>query len=413
MLFIIVTIILVGAIIFAVFTVVAVMWHQRRISQDAKCAQSSKKNNAPSTKTLYGLASQRTTMKAPSPSLSANSEEAPTPDRVSEKLRLQRSTKNFNRSVHFVEALSGAVGQFKASCRAGKVPPGFSASVPPNYKGMLRRFYKTHNEKKLWDTDNILKEFKRKEALLFRVASKKYGAPNYLLQFRSPMDRSSNPFSDAPTANGIKTLDLDKIVLLVERMLNAQEEFRNGGKPWQIDVGFHYTDPGSLQSIETLGLLNRKERKSHGIAVPHNGSKYGEGVYTSDPQAFHDYGSVGLIVARLKGVPMECNIAEKGYTNGNTCITSKGIPSLVVLEKGFQVVPLVQYPMNVFATSEEGLKYLNALQRKLQDLLNLHFNLLRPQVAPARPPITTRPAVNLGVHSILDRQNTGMGLDIV
>ncbi|KAL3893551.1 MAG: hypothetical protein SGARI_008106 [Bacillariaceae sp.] len=135
-----------------------------------------------------------------------------------------------------------------------------------------------------------------------------------------------------------------------------------------------------LDSIETNGLLNQEERGTHGISGDFHGAIYGEGIYTADPQAYQDYGKVGLIVARLKGTQMHHKAAEKGYTKGNTCITSKHNRSLVVLEKRFQVVPLVQYPMEVFATNDEGLSYLKALQHRIQTLLDQHFNTPAPQV---------------------------------
>jgi hypothetical protein len=80
------------------------------------------------------------------------------------------------------------------------------------------------------------------------------------------------------------------------------------------------------------------------------------------------------MVARLKGVALDYETAQSGYTKGNMCITHNRRPSLVVLEKRFQCVPLVQYPTELFATNHEGLGILSGLQSKIQNLLDENCN---------------------------------------
>ena len=68
-------------------------------------------------------------------------------------------------------------------------------------------------------------------------------------------------------------------------------------------------------------VLNREERSTQQIDSRHRGSRYGEGIYTAgDAQSFSDYGDVGLMLVRLKGVEMDSEEAERGYSKGNNSI---------------------------------------------------------------------------------------------
>ena len=88
------------------------------------------------------------------------------------------------------------------------------------------------------------------------------------------------------SADFIKPVATDDIVILTERMLVKQEEFRKAGKPCVIDLGFHYTQPENLQSIQAGGLMTKQERDSNKIRARHNGSALGDGVYTAQTVSY-------------------------------------------------------------------------------------------------------------------------------
>jgi hypothetical protein len=187
--------------------------------------------------------------------------------------------------------------------------------------------------------------------------------------------------SQDPAADGcsvVQPVSLDAMVFLAERLLEAQEQFRTEGaaqgRPCSIDIGYHYTKPENLDHIQTDGLLNRADRDSRQILSSSNGARYGEGIYTgSDPQSFSDYGPVGLMVLRLKGVEMDADEAGKGYSKGNNSITSLKRPGLVVLEKSEQCLPVIQFLTDDLSTNQRGLAHLSYLERRIQSLLVEHF----------------------------------------
>lgn len=96
----------------------------------------------------------------------------------------------------------------------------------------------------------------------------------------------------------------DDIVALAERLLEAQAEFWNAGKPYQVDIGYQCMSEENMSRIKTDGLLSRVEREQRHIQATYHGSSYGEGVYITgnNPTDFlGSYGSVGLLVLRLRG----------------------------------------------------------------------------------------------------------------
>lgn len=199
--------------------------------------------------------------------------------------------------------------------------------------------------------------------------------------------KSSRPQQNRPSqaslpACQVRTVSTDDMVFLAERLFEAQERFRKEGggqRPHSIDIGYHYTKQEYLDRIRTDGLMNRQERDSQKIASSYNGSRYGEGIYTADdPQSFSDYGPVGLMVLRLKGVEMDVKESNKGYAKGNNSITSTRQSSLVVLEKRFQCLPVIEFSADL-ATNQRGLAHLKRLERMVHCLLEEHFNARRPK----------------------------------
>ena len=117
------------------------------------------------------------------------------------------------------------------------------------------------------------------------------------------------------------------MVFTTERLLQAQEKFRSEGRPFSVDIGYHYTQSANLDRIQTDGLLSRPERKANKIKSKHNGSAYGEGIYTArDVSFFHGsrYGDMCLMVARLKGIS---SVSPKGHQydcNNNSVLVTQG-----------------------------------------------------------------------------------------
>ena len=180
-----------------------------------------------------------------------------------------------------------------------------------------------------------------------------------------------NKGNDCP----LKILANDDLVFLAERIFLRQEIFCSDDKCRRVDIGYHYTKPEYLNRIRTDGLLNQKERSSKQISSNYNGSRYGEGIYTAnDAHSFSDYGSVGLMVLRLKGESMDAKEAGRGYDNGNDSITSRKRPSLLVLKDCSQCLPVIQFPAEEFSTSQEGLARLRLFERKLQCLVEDYFH---------------------------------------
>lgn len=272
-----------------------------------------------------------------------------------------------------------------------------------------------------------------KEGMMFQELSQKYNAPNpldfFLASIGSPLllpssgaTRKTSPTTGTMAAKAapsgglqqeqqrqqsltdsamdgssvVKTVALDDMVFLAERLFEAQEAFRTEGashqRPYSIDTGYHYTKRQNLDRIQTDGLLTQEDRKRRKILSKHNGSSFGEGIYTScDPQTYSYFGPVGLIVLRLKGKEMDAEEAGKGYTKGNNSITSKSRPGLVVLEKSTQCLPIIQFSTDDLSTNERGLAHLSYLQRKIQCLVEEHFH--DPRIVGG--PVVTPPLIFL------------------
>ena len=165
---------------------------------------------------------------------------------------------------------------------------------------------------------------------------------------------------------GVDPVAVDDMVFLAENMLRAQNEFRMKGLPWKVDIGYHYTKEENMARIKTDGLLSRAERHENQIKSSFNGEAYGPGIYTgNDCESFCSYGKVGLIVARLKGLELDPKKSKKGYDLGNTSISSG---ALVVLQKAYQCLALIQFPRN--KRHEAVQEYTSGLQSLLQEFFN-------------------------------------------
>jgi hypothetical protein len=162
---------------------------------------------------------------------------------------------------------------------------------------------------------------------------------------------------------GISAVSKDDMVFLAERMFDKQDEFRKANKPVTIDIGYHYTTTLSLGRIKTDGLLTKSERATSNIGAKNHGSVYGDGVYTgNNPFAFRQFGPVGLLVARLKGVvrlaatkqdllpdgSFDTIIGNKKKNHEGNTVALQRAKHLdyfdeVVMQSSSQCIPLVKY----------------------------------------------------------------------
>ncbi|GKY93857.1 E3 ubiquitin-protein ligase dtx3l [Mayamaea pseudoterrestris] len=162
--------------------------------------------------------------------------------------------------------------------------------------------------------------------------------------------------SGVPT--GVTTVAIDDLVFLVVRMLAKQKEFKSLSICSHVDIGFHWTRHENMKRIRTDGLLTFKERSKRQIHAKHNGSTYGDGVYTSDLHTSHkDFGPVCLLVARLKGATS--NVVSDSTTYEQS--------PMVVLRSSAQVVPLIQ-----FTTASDNL--VHQYKSRLQALIDIFIN---------------------------------------
>ena len=165
---------------------------------------------------------------------------------------------------------------------------------------------------------------------------------------------------------GAEPVSADDMVFLAEHLFQTQQQFREQGLPSAVDLAFHYTSKENMSRIRTDGLLSKAERESMNIRSAFNGEVYGQGIYTgSDPLSFSSYGSVGLIIARLKGLEMDPVKSRRRYEKGNTSIT-KG--PLVVLEKSSQCLAIMQFPRN------NGDAVMRVYREDLQKAIDSFFN---------------------------------------
>ena len=193
----------------------------------------------------------------------------------------------------------------------------------------------------------------------------------------------------------------DDMVFLAEKTFVMQEHFRLAGKPTRVDLGYHYTNEASLESIKSNGLMSKRERDQSSISVSrNNGASYGDGVYTANNMfAFRKFGSVGLLVARLQGKTQRIigkvgDRVEVGH-DVDTLIGNKrrvrneaaDTPALdadnydeVVLYRSSQCLPLLRFHRSVVgsdgthAIEPESIMHVQTFQEELDKVVGMFFN---------------------------------------
>jgi deltex len=184
---------------------------------------------------------------------------------------------------------------------------------------------------------------------------------------------------DPASAGIVQSVAVDDMVFTAERLLAAQEEFREAGKPTLVDLGYHYTRKENLGSIQTNGLMNMEERNAKSInPIQNNGASYGHGIYcAASPTAFvGSYGDTGLVVARLLGTNADYGAASDPKPDSITA--SRNTPAeFMVLATSKQCIPVLQYPSSQIVQGNDVnpgnvmvQKYHDALQTIIDDVFN-------------------------------------------
>ena len=204
--------------------------------------------------------------------------------------------------------------------------------------------------------------------------------------------------------SGFEVIAKDDMVFMTRRLLRFQSMLAKSFEGFtrmksvesllRVDIGYHYTTPEALKTIQTDGLLSKKERIESNTGKQTGREMFGNGVYTSnDPTVFDHFGPVGLMVARLKGFSsprlgmVDLSMFKPRKSSSidtpreyNTIIGNKKIKEdlpidldirrhdEVVLKSSAQVIPLVKFKRGADADK------LRSVQCILQELLDDFFN---------------------------------------
>jgi hypothetical protein len=196
--------------------------------------------------------------------------------------------------------------------------------------------------------------------------------------------RGQKDSQSAETAQ-IRAVATDAMFDFAQRLLEKQEEFRKAGKPAVVDLGYHYTEKSNMENIRTGGLMTRTERKKNNIKTARkHGSFFGDGVYTgNNPIAFTQYGTAGLLVARLKGQSrwiLHIESPIRGHRTIDTVVGNKGYGPFydeVVLAESSQCLPIVEFPTSLITRSLRSTDTNNPLvkiEMKMQQVVDELFN---------------------------------------
>jgi hypothetical protein len=217
----------------------------------------------------------------------------------------------------------------------------------------------------------------------------------------------------------ISTLAEDDMMFFMEKMIDMQEFYRSKGYNHYIDTGYHHTKPKNMTSIRTEGLMSNYERLGR---KARKRLTFGDGIYTGNyPDSFTEYGSVGLIVARLQGnifwVPTNCIIAlphvhrsllEESNTIIGNKMTSHGKRPVedeadeCVLKCSSQCVPLIQYDVEVIRKQSGAKQVIRFIQELIQNILDEELNSgCIPQHRSERKPVESSLFVPHHIQSTL------------
>jgi len=220
---------------------------------------------------------------------------------------------------------------------------------------------------------------------------------------------------EASTDSQISPVARDDMTFMCEKLFQEQQTFRSAGKPFRVDIAYHYTRSQNMDRIRTDGLMTHAERQANSVNSQYNGSVFGDGVYTGNgPFAFRGYGDVGLLIARMKGVAKrrEMVIGAAGTSvDADTVIGNKRsqltmqtsfsrahrrvmdnegeisdeedengdrYEDEVVLQNSSQVIPMIRYSANLIDPNDllegPGNTQIHAFHAALKEVVDDFFN---------------------------------------
>lgn len=92
---------------------------------------------------------------------------------------------------------------------------------------------------------------------------------------------NSNSTHPSQHQHTVEPVTKDDMVYFAERLLRKQEEFQLNGIPFQVCIGYHYTNDANMQKIRENGLMTRQERTTNQVVSANtHGSVFGDGIYT-------------------------------------------------------------------------------------------------------------------------------------
>jgi Deltex C-terminal domain len=138
---------------------------------------------------------------------------------------------------------------------------------------------------------------------------------------------------------------VDEIVATSVRVLKARSAFAAAGKPFNLDIAYHYTPKENLPSIRMHGVMNEEERAAMMINARVVGATYGKGIYTaSNPYAYHgQYGDVCILMARLPGTNHDFSSPDETNEGWSDSVTAhRGEPNEIMIVSGSsQCIPIL------------------------------------------------------------------------
>lgn len=168
---------------------------------------------------------------------------------------------------------------------------------------------------------------------------------------------------------------------IVEKFLETREEFRlsGSGRPYHVELGFHFTKKKYTESIQKMGLLSRRDREKLGINVKCNGTLCGEGIYTlsdpADPDQFSVmFGNCVILVAGILGFPTVATKSDYIFRRDSTIVNFRGFGTGKVYSQSKQCLPLVYFRARELLKTPEGLDLVYGLRCEIQAMLDELMN---------------------------------------
>lgn len=174
----------------------------------------------------------------------------------------------------------------------------------------------------------------------------------------------------------------DDAVFLAEKFLSRQATFKKQKKPFHVQLAYHFTQRSNLDKIRTDGLLTIEDRFATSNENTKHVAFFVDGIYVgTNPFAFTKYGTVGLMVAILKGTKQSVGKRSKPIVSSaiDTVIGNKTGDSPycdeIILRQSSQVLPLVQFERKHIESGDAVFAHaLWAIHEKLQGLLDENCN---------------------------------------